>query len=98
MQISAGTTPAKRTRAKASDSSPTPTTAAKKPRRKPAPDAVAPETQIEIVTMQAAPEPGTEDLTGLIATTAYFIAAERNFAAGHELDDWLEAERRIKGA
>lgn len=27
---------------------------------------------------------------------AYFIAAERNFAAGHELDDWLEAGRRIK--
>jgi hypothetical protein len=97
MQISAGTTPAKRTRAKASDSSPT-STAPKKSRRKATGAAVASETQIEIVTMQAVPEPGTEDLTGLIATTAYFIAAERNFASGHELDDWLEAERRIKSA
>jgi hypothetical protein len=29
--------------------------------------------------------------------TAYFIAAERNFAPGRELDDWLEAERRVCG-
>jgi len=96
MQISTGTTPAKRTRAKASDSSPSSTAAPKKSRRKATGAAVASETQIEIVTMEAAP--AMEDLTGLIATTAYFIAAERNFAAGRELDDWLEAERRIKGA
>ena len=31
----------------------------------------------------------------LIATAAYFIAAERNFEPGHELDDWLEAERQV---
>ena len=35
------------------------------------------------------------DLTDMIATTAYFLAAERHFSPGHELDDWLEAERRV---
>jgi len=37
------------------------------------------------------------ELTGMIATAAYFIAAQRNFAPGRELDDWLEAERHIMG-
>lgn len=36
------------------------------------------------------------DLHNMIETAAFFLAAERNFAAGHELEDWLEAERRIK--
>lgn len=36
-----------------------------------------------------------EDVSRMIATAAYFIAQERGFAPGHELDDWLEAERRI---
>jgi hypothetical protein len=36
------------------------------------------------------------DVQGEIAKTAFYLAAERNFAPGHELDDWLEAERRIK--
>lgn len=40
--------------------------------------------------------PTREEITGMIATTAYFIAAERHFAAGHQLDDWLEAERRVR--
>lgn len=38
------------------------------------------------------------DLTPMIATMAYFLAAERQFAPGHELDDWLEAERRVNMA
>jgi hypothetical protein len=38
------------------------------------------------------------DLGQLIATTAYFLAAERNFEPGHELEDWLEAERRVRSA
>jgi hypothetical protein len=29
----------------------------------------------------------------MIAAAAYLIAEQRNFAAGHELDDWLAAER-----
>jgi hypothetical protein len=36
------------------------------------------------------------DLHGMIETAAFYLAAERSFAPGHELDDWLEAERRIR--
>jgi len=31
----------------------------------------------------------------LIAESAFFIAQERGFAPGHELDDWLAAEREV---
>ena len=31
----------------------------------------------------------------MIAQAAYFRAEKRGFAAGCELDDWLEAEREI---
>jgi len=40
--------------------------------------------------------PSTDELQGMIATAAYYLAAERNFSPGRELDDWLEAERRIR--
>jgi hypothetical protein len=30
-----------------------------------------------------------------IATEAYFRAQRRGFAAGHEAEDWLEAEREV---
>ena len=42
------------------------------------------------------PDPGEVNQT--IATTAYFLAAARNFEPGHELEDWLEAERRVRAA
>jgi hypothetical protein len=32
----------------------------------------------------------------MIATAAYYLAAARNFTPGHELDDWLEAERSVR--
>lgn len=32
-----------------------------------------------------------------IAIAAYWRAAKRQFEPGHELDDWLEAEREIEG-
>lgn len=44
----------------------------------------------------AAPMPTGEELDGMIATAAYYLAAARNFTPGHELDDWLEAERSIR--
>lgn len=31
----------------------------------------------------------------MIAEAAYFRAAQRNFAPGHELEDWLAAEQEI---
>jgi Protein of unknown function (DUF2934) len=40
--------------------------------------------------------PAPADLSDMIATTAYFLAEERDFTPGHELDDWLEAERRVR--
>jgi hypothetical protein len=44
----------------------------------------------------AVAEPSSEDLGGMIATAAYYLAAARNFTPGHELDDWLEAERTVR--
>jgi hypothetical protein len=32
-----------------------------------------------------------------IAQAAYFRAEHRRFAPGHELDDWLAAEREVAG-
>ncbi|HTV76832.1 MAG TPA: DUF2934 domain-containing protein [Steroidobacteraceae bacterium] len=36
-----------------------------------------------------------EDRQKLIATAAYFRAQRRGFSAGHEAEDWLEAEREV---
>lgn len=44
----------------------------------------------------AAIEPSSEELDGMIATAAYYLAVARNFMPGHELDDWLEAERSVR--
>ena len=36
------------------------------------------------------------ELAGRIAQRAYEIAERRGFSPGHELDDWLEAEREVE--
>jgi len=38
------------------------------------------------------------DLHARIAEAAYFCAERRGFAPGHEIDDWLQAERGIERA
>ncbi|MCM8760993.1 MAG: DUF2934 domain-containing protein [Candidatus Omnitrophica bacterium] len=38
-----------------------------------------------------------EDLNALIAKKAYELYEKRGRRSGHALDDWLEAERIIKG-
>ncbi|MBI3068227.1 MAG: DUF2934 domain-containing protein [Betaproteobacteria bacterium] len=38
-----------------------------------------------------------EERRRLIAEAAYFIAERRGFAAGSELEDWLQAEAQIEG-
>ena len=45
-----------------------------------------------------APPPATlpADQSDRIAKRAYEIARERGFSPGHELDDWLQAEREIE--
>ena len=47
------------------------------------------------VAVSKASVPNSDQVAGMIATAAYYLAAERNFTPGHELDDWLVAERRI---
>ena len=91
MEMTPEGSPAKRTRSKvivkpAADAAP----AAKKPR-----------TPRKTLTTKAqasavAAEPSGEELGGMIATAAYYLAAARNFTPGHELDDWLEAERSVR--
>ena len=60
--------------------------------RKKAAPAIEETTSVDVLALYPTPE----EMTGMIATAAYFIAAERHFAAGHELDDWLEAERLVR--
>jgi hypothetical protein len=36
------------------------------------------------------------DVADRIATAAYFLAECRGFEPGHELDDWLVAERQVR--
>ncbi|MGC3981111.1 MAG: DUF2934 domain-containing protein [Steroidobacteraceae bacterium] len=38
------------------------------------------------------------DLTPMIATAAYFLAEQRHFAPGCELQDWLAAEQMIRSS
>lgn len=82
MQVSPESPPPKRSRAKAKPKDAA--MATPKPRK----------TKAKAEAVAAVQRP-IEDMTGMIATAAYYLAAERNFAPGHELEDWLEAERRV---
>lgn len=68
--------------------------AAKKPRASRKTPTDAPE-KADVTIMAALLEPTAEDVESMIATAAYYLAAARNFSPGHELDDWLAAERVI---
>ena len=41
---------------------------------------------------------GTAGRLELIAVAAYYLAQRRNFTPGHDLDDWLAAEREVDAA
>ena len=41
------------------------------------------------------PSPSHDELAARIATAAYYQAERRGFAPGHELEDWLVAERQV---
>ncbi len=43
------------------------------------------------------PSMSTEDLNKLIAKKAFELYEKRGRKSGHSVDDWLEAERIIKG-
>ncbi len=96
-EMNSGSSSAKRTRAKpkvtVKSAAPVAPAAVKKPRapRK----TLTTKTAAEASVAGAAAEPISEDVGSMIATAAYFLAAARNFMPGHELDDWLAAERSI---
>ena len=102
MEMSPEGTSSKRGRAKPkivvkSSAAPAAPASAKKPRapRKTLTTKAA-ATATEAPVVATAVEPSTEELGGMIATAAYYLAAARNFTPGHELDDWLEAERSVR--
>ena len=43
------------------------------------------------------PSISTEDLNKLVAKKAYELYEKRGRKAGHSLNDWLEAERIVRG-
>ena len=44
----------------------------------------------------AGTDPTPEQLYRMIQETAYFKAKARNFAPGHEVQDWIEAEAEVR--
>jgi hypothetical protein len=40
-------------------------------------------------------KPSSDDRAKLIAEGAYYLAEQRGFAPGHELEDWLAAESAV---
>jgi hypothetical protein len=40
-------------------------------------------------------KPSPAEITHMIAMAAYFIAAERGFSPGSEMEDWLQAEKQV---
>lgn len=93
MEVTPGTS-AKRPRAKTQETTAKPK-AAKKPRARKTTTVTAAAAAPE-VTISTPVLPSSDEIQGMIATAAYYMAEERNFAPGHELDDWLEAERRVR--
>lgn len=85
MQVNSDTSTSKRPKAKAKSKDAAATTTTRKPRK--ARTAAKPE---PVAVVQPI------DMGSMIATAAYYLAEERNFAPGHEVDDWLEAERRMR--
>lgn len=94
MQMSPIASPSRRPRAKSADDRAT--AMSRKTRARKAPTGPAPAAKDEAIDI-VAPHRDSAELQGMIATAAYFLAAERNFAPGRELEDWFEAERRVCG-
>jgi hypothetical protein len=52
----------------------------------------------EHLRQSAGVEPDAQVLFSMIATAAYYRAEQRSFSPGHDMDDWLEAERQIRAS
>ena len=98
METSSDSSSAKRSRAKPKAAK-TSVAALPEAAKKPRPASKSPTAKTtpvtEVAVVAATLEPTPEDIGGMIATAAYYLAAARNFSPGHELDDWLEAERAV---
>jgi hypothetical protein len=66
-------------------------TQARKPAA-PAPDAPS----VETLARADGESPSPEQLYRMIQETAYYKAKARNFAPGHEVQDWIEAEAEVR--
>jgi len=53
------------------------------------------ESQVESQVMPTR-EYDSNNVVDMIATAAYYLAEQRRFEPGHELEDWLVAEQRIR--
>ena len=101
MEVNTGT-PAKRSRAKVKSAATEETKPAVVVKKARAPKKVSVATTITVTRAPIAQEsavrvqPSSDEIRAMIATAAYYLAAERHFSPGHELDDWLVAERRIQ--
>lgn len=95
MEMSPDSSPAKRARAKPKVAPKEPVAAKPVAAKKPRAARKSPTTTQAEMPMAAAPLEPSEDVGGMIATAAYYLAAARDFAPGYELDDWLEAERTV---
>lgn len=47
---------------------------------------------------EPSPTTAAADMTSMIATAAYFLAEQRQFAPGYETQDWLAAEQLVCGS
>lgn len=97
MDLDSATPPAKRSRAKAktptTEATPAVSTRSRKSKKAAAPQA---QPDVEVTSVTALVAPDGEVLATMVATAAYYLAEQRNFEPGHELDDWLEAERQVR--
>ncbi|MFW7381147.1 MAG: DUF2934 domain-containing protein [Oligoflexus sp.] len=57
--------------------------------------AVSPAKTVEGASSKASPSQFSDDRMHRIKETAYFLAEERGFQPGYEVDDWLKAEQLI---
>lgn len=102
MELDSATPTGKRSRAKAKTpvseaQTAAPTRARKSKKAPPAPQTEAQaQPDIQITSVTAVTTPDGEVMATMVATAAYYLAERRNFEPGHELEDWLEAERQIR--
>jgi Protein of unknown function (DUF2934) len=69
----------------------------KAPEKVPAIIAAAPTPKRKVLAKKSAAVP-VADLTAMIAIAAYYLAEQRHFAPGHDVEDWLAAEQQLRAS